>query len=591
MTGRLLTRSAVLERSRANLEARTIPASLSSEEPVMRYGRPEVLSHDPAAIDLTRAEGGLPLLMFHDHGAPIGVVENVRIEGRRLVGDLRFGQSARASEVWQDVLDGVLTRTSIGYAVDASEDLPTGGVRATKWTLFEASVLAVPADPSVGINRGAQPHSSVSGDHPMPQVIIREQEHAEARALAQSIGLDAQSTEAILQRGLPMAETCRAMLDQLAQRDLESGGLRNLNVHIRQAPPSGSGAPLQRNLIVEALAGRLQGVAVPAENPYRHARCLDIARDCLEVRGIRTTSLSAAEIMERALHSTGDFPDLLQATGNRVLRQAYGAPRGVKLAFKSSTAADFRAKQKLALGEAPTLLKVNEHGEFKSGSMDDTKASYALATFGRIFGVTRQALINDDLDAFGDMATRLGRAAAEFEAQFLVDLLTSNPTMTEDNLAVFHASHGNLATGGSAALSFDALNAARKAMRLQKGIDKKTPVDAAPAFLMVPAALETQAEQLLAEVQATKVADVNPFSQKMQLIVDPRFDAVSSTRWYLAASASQVDTVEYSYLEGAGGPEVFIKEGFEVDGTQFKVRLDFGAGVLDFRGLYRADGA
>lgn len=593
----LLRRSATFDRTRANEADRTVPASLSSEEPVQRYGQTEVLSHEPDAVDLTRAAGGLPLLYAHDPMQPVGVVEQVRLERGRLVGVLRFGQSAKAQEAWQDVLDGVLRGVSVGYVVNEYAST-ADGVLAVRWTPYEASILAVPADITVGVNRGASPpftpgatampittQTTPAPAGAAPEILTREAEIGEIRGLAARHGhsLPSGFVEGLIARGATLDSARAAVLEELAQRDIAAGG--HLTVRREPRGPASSVSTME-----DALVARLQGRSAERDNPYRHARMVDLARECLELRSVRTSYMSPGELVERALHTTSDFPNLLQGAGERVLRQVYGSLSGIKRAFKSSTAIDFRAKQALQLGEAPTLLKVNEAGEFKQGTMAEAKSTYALATYGRIFSLSRQALVNDDLDAFGSMVQRFGRAAAEFESQFLVDLLLSNPTMGEDGVALFHASHGNLATGGSSVLSLDALSTARKGMRLQKGLDKKTPVDAAPKFLIVPAALETTGEQLLAQITAAKTSDVNVFGGKLDLIVDPRLDVVSSTRWFLAADPALIDTIEYSHLDSAGGPEIFTKEGFEIDGMEMKVRLDFGAGVQDFRGLYRADG-
>ena len=165
------------------------------------------------------------------------------------------------------------------------------------------------------------------------------------------------------------------------------------------------------------------------------------------------------------------------------------------------------------------------------------------------------------------------------------------PTMG-DGKALFHTDHGNLATGSGSVLQFSSLATARKAMRLQKGLDGATPIDVAPRFLIVPAALEATALQLTSTAyQPETQANINPFAGQLEVIVDPRLDAVSTTAWYLAAAPSQIDTIEFAYLEEAQGPQMSTREGFEVDGLEMKVRLDFGAGVLDWRGLYRATGA
>ncbi|MDH3921143.1 MAG: HK97 family phage prohead protease, partial [Rhodospirillales bacterium] len=139
-------------------EARTVPASLSSEIEVERtFGFErvtEVLVHTPAAINLERAGEGLPLLWGHDQDRPIGLVEGVRVEDGRLRGLLRFSSNPKAKEVWQDVREGFLKNISIGYRINKWEESgETDHIRVVRWTPLEASVLSVPADHTVGINR------------------------------------------------------------------------------------------------------------------------------------------------------------------------------------------------------------------------------------------------------------------------------------------------------------------------------------------------------------------------------------------------------------------------------------------------------
>jgi hypothetical protein len=102
-------------------------------------------------------------------------------------------------------------------------------------------------------------------------------------------------------------------------------------------------------------------------------------------------------------------------------------------------------------------------------------------------------------------------------------------------------------------------------------------MDATPAYLVVPTALEWTGEQLLAVIQPAKATDVNPFAGKLELVVDPRLDAFSSTTWYPSADPHLIDTIEYSYLDGQNGPSIISKEGFEVDGVEMRVGLDYGA--------------
>jgi HK97 family phage prohead protease len=572
----LTYRSLQLDRAAADAEARTVPASLSSEEPYERFGGSEILVHNPDAIDLTRAADGLPLLFSHLHEQPIGLVEGVKLDGRRLVGSLRFGTSAKAEEVWRDVQAGILRNLSVGYRVIESETTPTGW-RVTRWAPHECSVVSVPADPSVGINR-----SFFQGAITMEQQVNREHD---IRDLVRAGNLDGAFADDLLARNLDVEQARAAVMEHIAERSASYG------ITSRTQPDPADPANRARAM-GEALAWRFAGIApCDAAREFVGMRIADMARELLEARGHRTARMSPSAIIERALHTTSDFPSLLLGTGERILRNGYlSYVAGLKRASRETTARDFRAKQRLMLGEMPALLKVNEGGEFTSGSAAESAESYALATYGRIFSISRQALVNDDLGAFATVAGKFGRATAEYEAGHLVDLLASNPTMADDSTALFHANHGNLA-GSGGAISVTTLGAAKKAMRLQKGLDGTTPIDATPRYLIVPAALETVALQYLTQITPADSAKVNPFANTLELVVDPRLDAKSETAWYLAADPATVDGLEHAYLEGQAGPYVELRNGFEVDAVQIKCRLDFGAGFVDWRGWYRNPGA
>ena len=113
--------------------------------------------------------------------------------------------------------------------------------------------------------------------------------------------------------------------------------------------------------------------------------------------------------------------------------------------------------------------------------MNDYDQTYAVTTFGRIVGFTRQAMVNDDLGAFADTTRRMGVAAAAFEANFLANIVSSNPTLADGN-AVFSTAHGNITGNGSGTtLSLTTLSAARQAMRAQTGLLGEL-IDVTPAI-------------------------------------------------------------------------------------------------------------
>ena len=125
-----------------------------------------------------------------------------------------------------------------------------------------------------------------------------------------------------------------------------------------------------------------------------------------------------------------------------------------------------------SLGEAPQLERVNQSGEFKRGTIGEAQETYRIETFGKVIGITRQVLINDDLDAFTRVPALFGTSAATLESDVVWGIFTANPAMA-DGATLFHASHKNLA-GTGAALDVAGLAKARTAMAQQRGLDGKT---------------------------------------------------------------------------------------------------------------------
>jgi HK97 family phage major capsid protein/HK97 family phage prohead protease len=212
--------------TRADDDERVVNASLSSELPVRRGLGDEVLVHSADSVDLGRAQDGLPLLFDHQGGKPIGIVENVRLNGRKLVGRLRFGKSALAHEVWEDVRAGILKFISIGYAIHRAEPSKGDVLRITRWEPCEASVVGVPADHTVGINRkrrnkkmtsatDTQLETSPSGD--VGKVQSERNRVSEILALGQRHDL-VDAAEKAIRDGMPLEKFRTAALDKIDER-------------------------------------------------------------------------------------------------------------------------------------------------------------------------------------------------------------------------------------------------------------------------------------------------------------------------------------------------------------------------------------
>ncbi|WP_293220092.1 phage major capsid protein [Microcoleus sp. PH2017_29_MFU_D_A] len=138
---------------------RTVDIAVSSELAVDRSFGKEILVHESGAIDMGFvASGRAPLLLDHDPERQIGVIESVELSGDRVLrAKVRFGRSALAQEVFQDVVDGIRSNVSVGYRVNKMERSTTNKDEylVRSWSPLEVSVVSIPADPSVGVGRSA----------------------------------------------------------------------------------------------------------------------------------------------------------------------------------------------------------------------------------------------------------------------------------------------------------------------------------------------------------------------------------------------------------------------------------------------------
>ena len=287
---------------------------------------------------------------------------------------------------------------------------------------------------------------------------------------------------------------------------------------------------------------------------------------------------------------------------NKATRRGYeDEPASHRAWVRATTVNDFRDQVRPILGSAPELEAVNEGGEYTQGPMDEDSTKYRVAKFGRIVSLTWETLVNDDLGVFVRVQPAMGQAARRKEADLVYALFAENagagPTM-QDAVALFHASHGNLAASG--ALNAAALGAGRTILRKQTALGGGH-LALTPCFLICPAELETETEILLAT--ATKhVAGSVPAAASggstsaieattpiwltgLTLVVEPRLadDAV-----YLAADSAQIDTVELGRLaENESGPVIEEEREFSRDVRRWKVRHVFGAKALDWRGMVK----
>jgi len=620
-------------------DARTIPASLSSEAGVRRFFGTEVLRHTKDAVDLNRAVRGLPLLFNHNRDRPIGRIHDVRVADGRLEGVLHFAHGRDADEFWPMVRDGFLSDMSIGYRVHKWEvDEETETHTAVRWELMEASVVTVPADINPGINRDEEqtmPNTRDDDATVTDLSAVRRQAIAEGRAA----GLREERARADGIRSLFAAPRFQCDPMRALCEDLITEGVTIDDARVRLLDAVGQGVePIAGTRSDTAGAGRSMTSAGPDQldkfleaaeqvlavrgglerdqavgRGIRSNECAgmdltDLAREYLRRGGERNPGSSKMQVVGAAFtrsfvpgSGTSSFANLLANTAEKAILIGWDeAPETWQTWTKEGRLPDFKTADRAGLSGFGSLDEIPSGAEYKVGQMSDLKETIRLVTYGKLFNIARQAIINDDLAAFTEIPMKMGAAANRKVGDVTYEVLSGNPTLNQDATALFDAAtHGNLVTSG-AAPSVTTLNAGYTAMATQAapspdgGTTAGHAINVSPRFLIVPWALKPTAETLVAATYdpagSAGTLTPNPYQGRLEVVADARLDSFNASGWFLAAAPRSWDTVEVAFLDGERRPFLDQQEGWSVDGVSYKVRIDAGVSPLDYRGLYYNDG-
>jgi ATP-dependent Clp endopeptidase proteolytic subunit ClpP len=324
-----------------------------------------------------------------------------------------------------------------------------------------------------------------------------------------------------------------------------------------------------------------------SSNEFRGYTLTELARACLTRRNIATKGMDKMGVVAAAFtHSTSDFTNLLADVANKALLKGWQESEETFQQWTSrGTLPDFKASKRVDLNTFPALSKVEQGAEYTYATVGDRGETIQLATYGKLFSITRHAIVNDDLDSFTRIPAKMGRAAIRTVGNLVYAVLTGNPTMA-DGVALFHANHANLLT--AAALSTASVDIAAATMAKQTDATGNT-LNINMAYLVVPRALWGLARTIASaenEITSAKTATTpNWMKDTFQVIADPRLDVSSASNWFCAANPMINDTIEVAYLDGNDAPTLEQQGGWTVDGVEFKVRIDAGVKALDHRGL------
>jgi hypothetical protein len=418
------------------------------------------------------------------------------------------------------------------------------------------------------------------------------------RALGKKHGMEDAFIDELVEGGSAVAAAGEKILDKLAERDDAQGiGHSGPNARITKDERDKFSEGAQNWILVRAGVANLVEKAAKARGEtvkidpgeFRGVSMVDLARESLVLAGTRMTSRAPREIMGQAFtarnaitQGTGDFPLLLEQALHKVLIASYQVTPDKWSRFcGKTTVTDFRAHNLYRRGTFGVLDAVDENGEFKQKPIPDGAREQLIAsTKGNIIKISRQALINDDLGAFSDLAVDLGRAAKLTIEVDVFAYINSNPN-TGDGQQFFSAAHGNLrAAGGPPTVA--EVDAMRQLMASQKDISGNEFLEIDPSIFLGPLSLGGQA-------RVTNGSQYDPDAanklQRTNIALGIFDDIVDTARltgnpWYTFADPGVAPAIVVGFLDGVEEPFLDSEEGWKVDGTEHKVLLDYGvAGV------------
>lgn len=605
-------------------DSRTVELSFSSETPYGRWFGDEILCHDEECINLDRFNDGLGTVLFnHDRDAVVGHIEKVWIEDNRGKALVRFDDDEQSETIFRKVQSGTLQGVSVGYSIkryevlDEKDSVSSNGrfkgpdtYVVTDWEPLEISIASVPADATVGVGRSAEEiHTSIdtqeetksmNGEEILKNEEVKstpvetgitqedlqkamEQERkrtSEITALFRDF--DVEGADEAIVMGVSVDEARAMVMDQLRARN------KGVSVTMGEAESDKFRAAAQDAVLMAA--GIPVADAAPGAQELRGHSMVELAREALQREGLNANFGDNMELARAAINSTSTFPAIMSNLANKSVMVGFNeAETTYQIWTGKGSNRDFKEAARYALSEAGNLELVPEGGQFKQDSLGEASARTKVATYGKLFSLTRQAIINDDLGLFSKIATKYGSAAKRLVNKMVYAQLTSNVKM-QDKIALFDTKHGNVADTGEA-LSVKAIAKAITAMRRQKGITDEATLNITPKYLVVPPELEMTAYQIVnstAAVDGVNSGVVNPYKGRFIVVSDA--ELTDPDAWYLVADATQHDTIDVTYLNGVETPRLETRQGFEVDGIEYKVAFDVGVDAIDFRGLYKNAG-
>ena len=328
---------------------------------------------------------------------------------------------------------------------------------------------------------------------------------------------------------------------------------------------------------------------VEQANRFRMKRSVDMIRELLSVRGIDHSGYSDERAARAYLaHSSSDFPDVLgDAIGKALVVQYESLPRLYEAFTARGAFSGLYAREPIILSGIGALEEVAEGAEYPEGTLGDSKETYSPKKYGKLIAISLEAILKDNLDAFGRLPTMQASAARNKENSIIAALFAAGsgygPTLGADSTALFNSAHANLVDTGSGGVPTPA-----RIDALMQLIEAQTDAQGEKLGLMgakivVPSALYAQTLQYLHPSYTPTSSSGVPTYTADQVHKFPFL--AGAKKYYVFADPMFAPAIEWAQPDNTDPLTLEVEDSFKNDTRTYKTRLWFGAAAIDYRGV------
>lgn len=609
-------------------------------------GFPHPVVVDLAGLDIPSQN--LPIRLDHERRQGVGHTHRVTVESGQLVAEgLISRDTSWARDVARSGANGFPWQASIGAAVVEAEMVPAGlsvKVNGQSFTgpvhvvrravLKEISFVDSGADTGTTARIAAQDkenhamsdkdvttmetpeQTSDSQEQREEKIEARADEGKEAPSVNDSVRTMRAEAAAESKRIAAIRNVCANKHPDIEAKAIEDGWdesrteLEVLRASRPSAPGVLSGRADATPKVIEAAACLAMNdfsdeqlvkaygeQTLDAAHRFRNIGVAGVIRLAAAAEGhyIPAVGASPTEILEAAA-STMSLPGIMSNIANKSLLAGFDHVENAwRRVAKIGSVRDFKTVTRYRATADMSFEPIAYGGEFKHGEVGEESYTNKADTYGKMFGIYREDIINDDLDALKDAPFRIGEGASLTINKVFWTLWLSNPN------SFFSSGHKNYKTGADTALSVDGLTLARNTFSKQRRPGGKDPLGVRPKLLLVPASLEIMADLLMGsttlnEAASTPKSNKNPHANKFEVVASDYLDnedytGSSDKAWYLLAEPSAIPAIEVVFLNGKQVPTVEKNDMvFNRLGIEFRGYLDFGVKEQDYRGALKMKG-